>query len=70
MDGENRSRNFFSSVEIARLGRSRAAAQKGLISTPKGKAKSLVLTGDSYIPAKELFEKHFAKIRIPPLKPS
>lgn len=35
--------------------------EKGLISNPKGKAKSIVMTDEGYIKAKELFEKHFAK---------
>lgn len=35
--------------------------EKGLISNPKGKAKSIVMTGEGYSLAKELFEKHFAE---------
>ena len=36
-------------------------SEKGLISNPKGKAKSLVMTDEGYALAQELFEKHFGK---------
>jgi hypothetical protein len=35
--------------------------EKELISNPKGKAKSIVLTEEGCVLAKELYEKHFAK---------
>lgn len=34
--------------------------EKELISSPKGKAKSIVLTDEGYALAKRMFEKHFA----------
>jgi hypothetical protein len=35
--------------------------EKGLISNPKGKAKSLVMTDEGYALALELFGKYFSK---------
>ena len=35
--------------------------EKGYISNPVGKAKSVVMTEDGFQKAKELFERHFAK---------
>jgi hypothetical protein len=35
--------------------------EKGLISDPKGKAKSVVISEEGYQKAKKLFWKHFAK---------
>ena len=35
--------------------------EKGLISDPKSKAKSVVISEEGYQKAKELFEKHFMK---------
>ena len=35
--------------------------EKGLISNPKSKAKSVVISEEGYQKAKELFEKHFIK---------
>jgi hypothetical protein len=35
--------------------------EKGLISDPKGKAKSVVMTDEGARLAKELFKKHFGK---------
>ena len=42
-------------------------SEKGLISNPKGKAKSLVITDEGYRLAQELFEKHFGKDENPQL---
>ncbi|HEY0460979.1 MAG TPA: DUF6429 family protein [Pyrinomonadaceae bacterium] len=36
-------------------------SEKDLISNPKGKAKSVVLTDEGYELARELFGKHFSK---------
>lgn len=41
--------------------------EKGLISNPKGKAKSLVMTDEGYVLAQELFGKHFGKDENPKL---
>jgi Domain of unknown function (DUF6429) len=35
--------------------------EKGYISNPMGKAKSVVLTEEGFLRAKELFERHFVK---------
>jgi len=35
--------------------------EKGYISNPKSKSKSVVLTEEGYLRAKELFERLFAK---------
>lgn len=35
--------------------------EKELIGSPKGKAKSIVLTEEGYILAKQMYEKHFAE---------
>jgi hypothetical protein len=35
--------------------------EKGYISNPVGKAKSVVMTEGGFLKAKELFERHFAK---------
>lgn len=35
--------------------------EKELISSPKGKAKSVVLTDEGYVLAKLMYEKHFAE---------
>jgi hypothetical protein len=35
--------------------------KKGFISDPKGKAKSVVLSEESYKKSKELFQKHFGQ---------
>lgn len=35
--------------------------EKQLIGSPEGKAKSIVLTEEGYILAKQLYEKHFAE---------
>jgi len=34
---------------------------KGYISNPAGKAKSVVMTEEGFLKAKELFQRHFAK---------
>jgi len=40
---------------------------KGYISNPAGKAKSVGMTEEGYLKAKELFERHFAKeLKTPP----
>lgn len=41
--------------------------EKGLISNPKGKAKSLVITDEGHRLAQELFGKHFGKDENPKL---
>jgi len=35
--------------------------KKGFISDPKGKAKSVFLSEESYKKSRELFQKHFGK---------
>jgi hypothetical protein len=35
--------------------------EKGYISNPMGKAKSIGMTEEGFLKAKELFERHFAK---------
>jgi hypothetical protein len=35
--------------------------EKGYISNPIGKAKSIALTEEAFLKAKELFERHFSK---------
>jgi hypothetical protein len=44
--------------------------EKELISNPKGKAKSVVLTDEGYELARELFGKHFRKVKNPESQPS
>ncbi|MFO7665943.1 MAG: DUF6429 family protein [Desulfobacterales bacterium] len=47
--------------------------EKGYISNPVGKAKSVGMTGEGFLKAKELFERHFVKettIPFPKLTPS
>ena len=34
--------------------------EKGLISSPKGKAKSVAMTDEGFVLAKQMYEKHFA----------